>query len=65
MNARVREVICLAGVGICLLAAIPFWAFDSEQLREQVGFTVNIEVTEPGSLPASEGKARRVIDERG
>lgn len=38
MNARVREVICLAGVGICLLAAIPSWAFDSEQLREQVGF---------------------------
>jgi phenylacetate-CoA ligase len=35
-----------------------------KQLREQVGFTVNIEVTEPGSLPASEGKARRVIDER-
>jgi len=36
-----------------------------KQLKEQVGFTVNIEVTEPGSLPASEGKAKRVIDERG
>ena len=35
-----------------------------KQLREQVGFTVDIEVTEPGSLPASEGKAKRVIDER-
>jgi phenylacetate-CoA ligase len=35
-----------------------------KQLKEQVGFTVNIEVTEPGSLPASEGKAKRVIDER-
>ncbi len=34
------------------------------QLREQVGFTVNIEIAEPGSLPASEGKAKRVIDER-
>lgn len=34
------------------------------QLREQVGFTVNVEVLEPGSLPASEGKAKRVIDER-
>lgn len=36
-----------------------------KQLREQVGFTVNIDVMEPGSLPASEGKAKRVIDERG
>ncbi len=35
-----------------------------KQLKEQVGFTVNIEVTEPGSLPASEGKAKRVTDER-
>lgn len=34
------------------------------QLREQVGFTVNIEIIEPGGLPASEGKAKRVIDER-
>ena len=36
-----------------------------KELREQVGFTVNVEVVEPGSLPASEGKAKRVIDERG
>ncbi len=35
-----------------------------KQLREQVGFTVNVDVMEPGSLPASEGKAKRVIDER-
>jgi len=35
------------------------------QLREQVGFGVTVEVLEPGSLPASEGKAKRVIDERG
>jgi len=35
------------------------------QLKEQIGFTANIEVLEPGSLPASEGKAKRVIDERG
>lgn len=34
------------------------------QLKEQIGFTTNIEVCEPGSLPASEGKAKRVIDER-
>lgn len=36
----------------------------ARQLKEQVGFTVGIEVHEPGSLPASEGKAKRVIDER-
>lgn len=35
-----------------------------KQIREQVGFGVNVEVLEPGSLPASEGKAKRVIDER-
>ena len=34
------------------------------QLKEQIGFTTTIEVLEPGSLPASEGKAKRVIDER-
>lgn len=34
------------------------------QLKEQIGFTANVEVMEPGSLPASEGKAKRVIDER-
>jgi phenylacetate-CoA ligase len=34
------------------------------QLKEQVGFRVIVEVLEPGSLPASEGKAKRVIDER-
>jgi phenylacetate-CoA ligase len=36
-----------------------------KELREQVGFTVGVEIVEPGSLPASDGKARRVIDERG
>lgn len=36
-----------------------------KQLKEQTGFTVNVDVLEPGSLPASEGKAKRVIDERG
>lgn len=35
------------------------------QLKEQVGFTIDIDVLEPGSLPAVEGKAKRVIDERG
>jgi len=35
-----------------------------KHLKEQVGFTVNVDVLEPGSLPASEGKAQRVIDER-
>ena len=35
------------------------------QLREQIGFTAAVDVLEPGSLPASEGKAKRVIDERG
>jgi len=34
------------------------------QLKEQIGFTAEIDITEPGSLPASEGKAKRVIDER-
>lgn len=34
------------------------------QLKEQIGFTAEIDVMEPGSLPASEGKAKRVIDER-
>jgi len=34
------------------------------QLKEQIGFTAVVEVMEPGSLPASEGKAKRVIDER-
>jgi phenylacetate-CoA ligase len=34
------------------------------QLREQIGFSVDVEVLEPGSLPASEGKATRVVDER-
>ena len=33
-------------------------------LREQIGFSVDVEVLEPGSLPASEGKATRVVDER-
>lgn len=36
-----------------------------KQLKEQIGFTAAVEVVEPGSLPASEGKAKRVIDERG
>ena len=36
-----------------------------KQLKEQIGFTAVVEVLEPGSLPASEGKAKRVIDERG
>jgi len=35
------------------------------QLKDQVGFNVGVEVMEPGSLPVSEGKAKRVIDERG
>lgn len=35
------------------------------QLREQIGFTAAVELVEPGSLPASEGKAKRVVDERG
>ncbi len=34
------------------------------QLKEQIGFTAALELVEPGSLPASEGKAKRVIDER-
>jgi phenylacetate-CoA ligase len=34
------------------------------QLKEQIGFSAEIDVLEPGSLPASEGKAKRVIDER-
>ena len=29
------------------------------QIKEQVGFTVSVEVVEPGSLPASEGKAKK------
>lgn len=34
-------------------------------LKEQIGFTAPVEVLEPGSLPVSEGKAVRVVDERG
>jgi phenylacetate-CoA ligase len=34
------------------------------QLKEQIGFTANVDIVEPGSLPVSEGKAKRVIDER-
>ncbi len=36
-----------------------------KQLKEAAGFTVMVDVLEPGSLPVSEGKAKRVIDERG
>ena len=36
-----------------------------KQLKEQIGFTTQLELVEPGSLPASEGKAKRVIDKRG
>jgi phenylacetate-CoA ligase len=36
-----------------------------KELKEAAGFTVNVDVLEPGSLPVSEGKAKRVIDERG
>lgn len=36
-----------------------------KELREQIGFTAQVDIVEPGSLPASEGKAKRVIDERG
>ena len=36
----------------------------ARQVKDQVGFTVNVQVVEPGTLPASEGKAKRVIDER-
>ncbi len=35
-----------------------------QQLRDQVGFSVGVEVMEPGRLPVSEGKAKRVVDER-
>ncbi len=35
-----------------------------KELREQIGFTAQVDIVEPGSLPASEGKAKRVIDER-
>ena len=38
MTSRLWEIVCLVGVGVSLLAAIPSWAFDREQLREQVGF---------------------------
>jgi len=34
------------------------------ELRDQIGFNASIEIGEPGSLPASEGKAKRVIDDR-
>jgi len=36
----------------------------AHQIKDQVGFTVTVEVVEPGALPQSEGKAKRVIDER-
>ena len=34
------------------------------QLKEQLGFGVKVEIAEQGSLPISEGKAKRVIDNR-
>lgn len=35
------------------------------QLKDQLGFGTHIEIVEQGSLPISEGKAKRVIDNRG
>jgi phenylacetate-CoA ligase len=35
-----------------------------EELRSSIVISPNVELHEPGSLPVSEGKAKRVIDER-
>ncbi|MBN1359952.1 MAG: phenylacetate--CoA ligase [Sedimentisphaerales bacterium] len=35
-----------------------------EELRSSIVITPNVELHEPGSLPISEGKAKRVVDER-
>jgi phenylacetate-coenzyme A ligase PaaK-like adenylate-forming protein len=35
-----------------------------ERLRARLGVTPIVELAEPGSLPRSEFKARRVIDDR-
>ncbi len=35
-----------------------------EELRSSIVITPNVELHEPGSLPVSEGKAKRVVDER-
>ena len=37
----------------------------ASEIKDQLGFRVNINLAEPGSLPVSMGKAQRVIDERG
>ena len=34
------------------------------KIKDAAGFTAIIELVEPGSLPVSMGKAKRVIDER-
>jgi len=35
-----------------------------EELRSSIVISPNVELHEPGSLPVSEGKAKRVVDER-
>jgi phenylacetate-CoA ligase len=35
-----------------------------DRIKETIGLTVSVTVLEPGALPRSEGKARRVIDLR-
>lgn len=37
----------------------------ADEIKDQLGFRVLVELAEPGSLPVSMGKAKRVIDERG
>ena len=36
----------------------------AEKLRQVVGVEVPVALVAPGSLPRSEGKAKRVVDER-
>ncbi|MGN1185440.1 MAG: phenylacetate--CoA ligase, partial [Methanobrevibacter wolinii] len=36
----------------------------AKSIGKEIGLRVNVTLVEPGSLPRSEGKAIRVIDER-
>jgi phenylacetate-CoA ligase len=36
----------------------------ADRLREELGLTLQVTILAPGTLPRSEGKAMRVVDER-
>jgi phenylacetate-CoA ligase len=54
-NARDELVITVEGTGANALA---------ERMKSRYGLTATVMVVESGTLPRSEGKARRVFDHR-